>query len=44
MPGSKLSTGVIVSARSYVQSSIPAFCMVKGNPAEVVDEEVYFKM
>lgn len=44
MPGAKLGTGVIVGARSFVRSSFPSFTMVMGHPAEVVDEDIYFKM
>lgn len=44
MPGVKLGAGVIISAKSLVNSAIPAFCIAMGNPAQVVDEEVYFKM
>ncbi len=44
MSGVKLGTGVIISAKSLVNSSMPSFCMAMGNPAQVVDEEVYFKM
>lgn len=44
MPGAALGVGVIVGAKSVVRSSIPAFTMAMGHPAEVVDEEVYFKL
>ena len=44
MAGTKLGTGVIVSAKSFVRSSIPSFTMAMGYPAEVVDEDIYFKM
>ena len=44
MPGTKLGTGVIVGAKSFVRSSIPSFTMAMGHPAEVVDEDIYFKM
>lgn len=44
LPGTKLGVGAIVAAKSVVRSSIPAFCMAMGYPAEVVDENVYFKM
>lgn len=44
MAGTKLGTGVIVGAKSFVKSAMPSFTMVMGHPAEVVDEEIYFKM
>lgn len=44
LPGTKLGTGVVVAAKSVARSSIPSFRMAMGNPAEVVDEEVYFKI
>jgi acetyltransferase-like isoleucine patch superfamily enzyme/coenzyme F420-reducing hydrogenase beta subunit len=44
MPGVKLGPGVIISAKSLVNSSIPAFCMAMGNPAQVIDEDVYYKL
>lgn len=44
MPGTKLGTGVIVGAKSFVRSSIPSFTMAMGYPAEVIDEDIYFKM
>lgn len=43
MPGVHVSPGGIVGACSYVTSEVPAFSMVSGNPAKVVDEEVYWK-
>ena len=42
--GTKLGTGVVVGAKSFVRSSIPAFTIAMGHPAEVVDEDIYFKM
>lgn len=44
MPGTTLGVGVIVGAKSFVRSSIPSFTMAIGHPAEVVDEDVYFKL
>lgn len=43
MPGAKIGAGVIVSANSVVTGKVPNFVMVKGDPAEVVDEDVYWK-
>lgn len=43
MPGVHVKPGGIVGAGSFVTSDVPAFSMVSGNPAIVVDEEVYWK-
>ncbi len=43
MPGAKIGAGVVVSANSVVTGKIPNFVMVKGDPAEIVDEDVYWK-
>jgi len=43
MPGVNVKPGGIVGASSYVTSDVPAFSMVSGNPAKIVDEEVYWK-
>ena len=43
MPGVHVYPGGIVGASSYVTSDVPAFSMVSGNPAKIVDEEVYWK-
>lgn len=43
MPGVHVCPGGIVGANSYVVSDVPAFSMVSGNPAQVVDEQVYWK-
>lgn len=43
MPGVHVYPGGIVGASSYVTSDVPTFSMVSGNPAKVVDEEVYWK-
>lgn len=43
MPGAKIGAGVVVSANSVVTGKIPNFVMVKGDPAEVVDEDIYWK-
>lgn len=44
MPGTKLGTGVIVGARSFVSGKFKNFTMISGSPAEIVDEDIYFKM
>lgn len=43
MPGVHIYPGGIVGASSYVVSDVPAFSLVSGNPAQVVDEELYWK-
>lgn len=43
MPGVHIYPGGIVGACSYVVSDVPAFSLVSGNPAQVVDEELYWK-
>ena len=43
MPGSKIGVGVIVGARSMVSGKIPNFTLVSGNPADVVDEDIFWK-
>lgn len=41
--GAKIGDGAIVGAKAFVSSAIPAFTMVSGNPAQIVDEDVYWK-
>ncbi len=43
MPGVHVYPGGIVGASSYVVMDVPAFSLVSGNPAQVVDEELYWK-
>lgn len=43
MPGSKIDTGAIISAHSVVTGHIPAFCIAKGDPAQVVEKGIYWK-
>ena len=43
MPGSKIGVGVIVGARSVVSGKLPNFTLASGSPAQVVDEEIYWK-
>lgn len=43
MPGVHVMPGGIVGACSYVVTDVPSFSMVSGNPARVVDEQVYWK-
>ena len=44
MPGAKIGAGVIVGANSMVSGKIPNFTLVIGSPAEVVDEDIYWKV
>lgn len=41
--GAKIGDGAIIGAKAMVAGSVPAFTMVSGNPAQIVDEEVYWK-
>lgn len=41
--GAKIGEGAIVGTRSSVSSHIPAFTMVSGNPAQVIDEDIRWK-
>ena len=43
MNGVKIGDGAIVGAKSFVIRNVPAYSMVSGHPAEVVDEEVLWK-
>jgi acetyltransferase-like isoleucine patch superfamily enzyme/coenzyme F420-reducing hydrogenase beta subunit len=41
--GAKIGDGAIIGAGSLVVGSVPAYTMVSGVPATVVDEDVYWK-
>lgn len=43
MPGVKIGDGAIVGACSFVTTNVPAFCLVSGTPAQVVDKEILWK-
>lgn len=43
MPGSYIGTGAIIGARTIVSGKIQPFTMVSGNPAKVVESNVYWK-
>ena len=43
MPGAKVGAGVIVGANSMVSSKVKNFTLVSGSPAQVVDEDIYWK-
>ena len=44
MSGVKIGDGAIVGARSFVIRNVPAHSLVSGHPAEVVDEDIYWKL
>lgn len=44
MPGAKVGAGVIVGACSLVSGKLPNFTLATGNPAVVVDEDIYWKI
>lgn len=43
MPGVKVGDGAIIGAKSFVAKNVPAYSMVSGNPAQVIEEEIYWK-
>lgn len=43
MNGVKIGDGAIVGAKSFVISKVPAHTMVSGHPAQIIDEDVYWK-
>lgn len=43
MQGVKIGDGAIIGAHSVVYSNVPAYSMVSGNPARVVEENIYWK-
>lgn len=43
MPGAIIETGAIIGARSVVSGHIPGTCIVSGDPARVVEKNVYWK-
>ena len=43
MQGVKIGDGAIIGAHSVVYSNVPAFSLVSGNPAKVVQRNVYWK-
>ena len=43
MPGTTIESGAIISARSVVSGHIPSFTIVSGDPAKVVENNIYWK-
>lgn len=43
MPGTVIETGAIIGARSVVSGHIPGSCIVSGDPAKVVEKNIYWK-
>jgi len=43
MSGVKIGEGAIVGAHAFVISNVPAYALVAGNPARIVDEDVLWK-
>lgn len=43
MPGSVIETGAIIGARSVVSGHIPGSCIVSGDPAKVIEKNIYWK-
>lgn len=43
MQGVKIGDGAIIGAHSVVYTNVPPFCLVSGNPAKVVEKNVYWK-
>ena len=43
MPGVKIGDGAIVGALSLVVKNVPAYTLVSGHPAEVIDEDILWK-
>lgn len=43
MPGAIIDTGAIIGARSVVSGHIPSCCIASGDPAKIVEKNVYWK-
>ena len=43
LPGAKIETGAIIGAKSLVAIHVPAHSLVSGNPAQIIDEDIYWK-
>lgn len=43
MNGVKIGDGAIIGAKSFVTKNVPAYTMVSGHPAEIIDEDILWK-
>jgi acetyltransferase-like isoleucine patch superfamily enzyme/coenzyme F420-reducing hydrogenase beta subunit len=43
MSGVRIGEGAIIGAHAFVTGNVPAYAMVAGNPARIVDEDVLWK-
>jgi acetyltransferase-like isoleucine patch superfamily enzyme/coenzyme F420-reducing hydrogenase beta subunit len=43
MPGVKIGDGAIIGAHAVVYTNVPAYSLVSGNPAKVVQTDIYWK-
>ena len=43
LSGAKIGDGAIIGAKAVVSKYIPPFSLVAGNPAEIVEENIYWK-
>jgi coenzyme F420-reducing hydrogenase beta subunit len=43
MPGVKIGDGAIIGAGSLVMTNVPPFSLVSGNPAKVIQTDIYWK-
>jgi acetyltransferase-like isoleucine patch superfamily enzyme/coenzyme F420-reducing hydrogenase beta subunit len=43
MPGVKIGDGAIIGAKAVVYANVPPFSLVSGNPAKVVQTNIYWK-
>lgn len=43
MQGVKIGDGAIIGAHAVVYSNVPAYTLVSGNPAKVIEENIYWK-
>lgn len=43
MPGVKIGDGAIIGAKTFVTGNVAAYSMVSGNPAQVIEEDIYWK-
>jgi acetyltransferase-like isoleucine patch superfamily enzyme len=43
MAGVNIGEGAIIGARSVVYSNVPPFSLVSGNPAKIIETDIYWK-